>query len=131
MAIYHFRKWENTPTITNDFKLITKLQNFDNFTSKKSVLGYIVNMTDSALTDIYFLKVYYRTAENGAWVYAGDINGNTTSFGTRNFKKIFAVPKKNIVNFQLQIKGRSSGNIAINDITILYRKVRDLSESQL
>tara|TARA_Y100001938_G_C8037530_1_gene404219 strand:+ start:88 stop:483 length:396 start_codon:yes stop_codon:yes gene_type:complete len=131
MATFHFRKWSSTPVITNNLKLITKLQNFDSYSAKKSVLGYIINLTDSALNDTYNLKIYYRTMENGAWSFAGEINSLSTSYGTRSFKKMFTIPIKNVTNFQLQIKGRTKGTVAINDITILYRKIRDITESNL
>ena len=131
MSSFHFRKWSSTPVVTNNLKLTTKLQNFDSYSSRKSILGYIINLTDSALSDTYHLNVYFRTIENGPWGYGGHINSTNTSYGTRNFKKMFTIPIKNVTDFQFQIKGRTTGTVAINDITILYRKVRDITESNL
>tara|TARA_R100000951_G_scaffold101988_1_gene93876 strand:- start:2718 stop:3113 length:396 start_codon:yes stop_codon:yes gene_type:complete len=130
MASIHYRKWNDTPSLTNSFTLVTKLQNFGSNYSKKSILGYIFNLTDTASTDNYFFKIYYRTAEGGGWIYINTIRKNTGAFGPRRFKHIFG-PIKNAVNFQLKIVGKTEGDISINDVTVMYRKVRDISESDL
>ena len=131
MTNFSFRQWTNAPTVTNNFHLVTKLQNFDSFYSKKSILGYILNFTNSNRLDDAVLTLLYRTGENGSWFSLGFLHIRSGNVGVRQFKKIFKLPIKNAVNFQLKIKGRTNGDIALNDITILYRKYRDVSESEL
>tara|TARA_R110000824_G_scaffold55823_1_gene153497 strand:- start:81 stop:479 length:399 start_codon:yes stop_codon:yes gene_type:complete len=132
MSSFHFRKWDNTPVITHNFNLTTKMQNFDSYYSHKSILGFILNLTSAKSTDYFYFRIFYRTGENSSWHQTGrTYSKNLTGGGTTQFKEIFTIPLKNVVNFQLSIRGRTSGDIALNDISVLYRKYRDVSESQL
>tara|TARA_R110002020_G_scaffold227539_5_gene438163 strand:- start:178 stop:576 length:399 start_codon:yes stop_codon:yes gene_type:complete len=132
MGAYHFRQWDETPATTNDYSLVTKLQNFENVYSKKSILGFILNITDASENDSYLFNLSYRTGENGSWLPLGVVNKRSNEgVGTSSFKRIFGTPIRGVVNFQLSIKGRVKGPVAINDISIIYRKWRDTSEQEL
>tara|TARA_R100000008_G_C3532755_1_gene140199 strand:+ start:469 stop:879 length:411 start_codon:yes stop_codon:yes gene_type:complete len=133
MTSFHFRTWESVSSgaITNLFRVVTKLQNFDNFSSNKSILGFIINLTQTNSNDYFNLRISYRLSEDGDWRPI-----DASSFGTqtrnlerlRQIKHIFSRPITPVENFQLNISGRLEGKIGINDITVLYRNHRDVSE---
>ena len=131
MAEIYAREWTSEQQATTRFRLTTALQDFDDNYAKKSILGYIVNMTESSVDGTYNLTLQYRTAENAPWNYLGNINGRTGAnhIKTREFRTYLAVPIKNANGFQLRIVGQIRGDIAINDLSIIYRKIRSVTVS--
>ena len=130
MGTFHFRTWTATPHVTNDFLVQTKIQNFGDFYSKKSVLGFIVNIGDNLSSVSYNIRLSYRTGENTAWIPLRTLSQNSGT-GNTEFKVLFQAPIKNISNFQLALQGRLQGSVAINDISVIYRVYRSTSIGEL
>ena len=126
------KQWSSNPQPLNEFVMVTKLQDFDNTYAKKSILGYIINMTESKSASFYNLRFAYRTSENGTWfplpgsIYNVSTNTNLKS---QEYRFYFGSPISNITGFQLKLWGSMNGEIGINDISIIYRLKRQVNSN--
>lgn len=124
------RLWDETPQITRNFVFETKLVDFGNMYSDKSILGFTLSVTQNSTSNIWELNLDYRQGLQDNYISLGYMtgldDGTTDTNLTFNFKKMFPQPIKNIKNLQLKISSSYiSGNFGINDIGIIYREYRD------
>ena len=136
MKTVTFRTWSEIPQNTRHLKIVTKLSDMGAPMSKKSILGFYMNIRqDSAFNSInkayHFKRVKYRTNSSSAFYNLVDFFGKPTALQPQAMyvEKILNNPITNLDNIQLQISGIVKGKFSINDFGLLYRKHREISAS--
>lgn len=131
------KSWNENPTFSSKFLIVTKYTDLGSPDSKKSVLGFIFNVSvatesTTASPSIYSFNISYRRGINDKWttlttfhnVHTGSISNQRNT----EIVKIFNKPIKNIINLQLRIKGNVLRNdVGINDMGLIFRTYRDSS----
>lgn len=131
------KSWNENPTFSNRFLIVTKYTDLGSPDGKKSLLGFIFNISvatksTAASPSIYSFDISYRKGINDRWialttfhnVYASSVSN------PRNIEivRIFNSPIKNILNLQLRIMGTGLRNdVGINDMGLIFRTYRDSS----
>ena len=128
------KKWDDSTNPTNNFDIVTKLQDFGSSYSKKTIIGIIINMIEANRNANYLLRLWYRSSENGNWTFLNTIQALITSgvaSSSTQHRIIFPSPIKGADNFQFRLTGRIEGDIGINDMSVIYRQTRNITESEL
>ena len=124
-TVGQLRLWDETPQITRNFVLETKLIDFGDMYSKKSISGLTFSVTENATsTSTFAITVYYRERIQDNWLAFAMFN-NTGSSTSNNYNVSFS-PIQNLENIQLKIQVHYvDGSFGINDIGLIYRTYRD------
>ena len=133
----NFKSWDNTPSYSKNFQIVSKYTDLGVPDSKKSILGVIFNVavsTESTASShsSYIFSVNYRKGMDDNYRHLATFNNiYKSSFankGNIEIIKLLSVPIKNIINIQLQIRGHGIRNdIGINDFGLIFRTYRDSS----
>ena len=133
----NFKSWDNTPSYSKNFQIVSKYTDLGVPDSKKSILGVILNVavsTESTASrhSSYIFSVNYRKGMDDNYRHLATFNNiYKSSFankGNIEIIKLLSVPIKNIINIQLQIRGHGIRNdIGINDFGLIFRTYRDSS----
>ena len=133
----NFKSWDNTPSYSKNFQIVSKYTDLGVPDSKKSILGVIFNVavsTESTASShsSYIFSVNYRKGMDDNYRHLATFNNiYKSSFankGNIEIIKLLSVPIKNIINIQLQIRGHGIRNdIGINDFGLIYRNLRTTS----
>ena len=131
------KSWNENPTFSNDFLMVTKYTDLGSPDGKKSLLGIIFNVsvaTESTVArpSIFSFAISYRKGINGRWITLGTFHNSyivgQSNQGNVEIVKMFSNPIKNILNLQLRIRGIGLRNdVGINDMGLIFRTYRDSS----
>lgn len=130
------RVWDETPQNTRFLKLTTKLSDLGSPMSKKSILGFYMNLRQESRFDsmnkaYHLINVFYRTSSSSSFLPLTSFFGKPLALQPQSMyvEKILRNPIQNLNNVQLKITGIVKGKFSINDFGLLYRKYRDISAS--
>ena len=128
------RVWDETPQNTRNIKLITKLSDLGSPMSRKSILGFYINLRQEAKFDslnkaYHFIEISYRDNSSSEFLPLTSFFGKPFALQPQSMyiEKILTNPIKNLNNVQLKIIGIIKGKFSINDFGLLYRKYREIS----
>jgi|3_EtaG_2_1085321.scaffolds.fasta_scaffold36198_2 hypothetical protein len=129
-----FKQWNEQPTFTDNFKMISKYTDLGSPDGRKSLLGIVLNMSintpsDAESPSLFSFDISYRTGPDGSFIYLDDINNYTNSSfdgdGNIEVLHLFVTPVQDILNIQLKIEGSLVNDIGINDFGLIFRTYRD------
>ena len=133
----NFKSWDNNPSFSRNFKIISKYTDLGVPDSRKSILGVIFNVaiateSTAAIHSNYAFIVSYRKGMDSPFRYLALFNNvyssTISNAGNAEVIKILSAPIQNITNIQLQVKGYGIRNdIGINDFGLIFRTYRDSS----
>ena len=130
MANLLLREWTETPPHASQVYFSTKMIDFDNPYSKKTITGIVLNVTEELTTaPSWVFNIHYRDKLNMDYVFITSIsyhpNSSTETKEQRVFKSLH-IP--NVYHFQLYVEFFGHGsNIGLNDMNVLYREHRPVS----
>ena len=105
----NFKSWDNTPSYSKNFQIVSKYTDLGVPDSKKSILGVIFNVavsTESTASShsSYIFSVNYRKGMDDNYRHLATFNNiYKSSFankGNIEIIKLLSVPIKNIINIQ-------------------------------
>ena len=115
---------------SNGFVFVTKMQDFGNTYSKKSIQSMILSFTDSKATGVVVGHISYRFEQENNFSLYGSIYVPAASTVKVRYK--INVPIDNFYQIQFKIMlATSKSDVAINDISIVYREYREITSSNL
>lgn len=132
--IVSLKQWNEQPTFTNNFKMISKYTDLGSPDGRKSLLGIVLNISintpsDAVSPSLFNFIISYRTGPDSAFKFMDNIHNYTLSSydndGNIEVLHIFTNPIKNILNIQLKIAGQLVNDIGINDFGLVFRTYRD------
>ena len=113
--ILHLKSWNTSDVNSNKIKMVSKYTDLGSPDSKKSLLGFIFNMSiprESTATahSTFHITVEARTGLNNPF--------------RLEIVEMFKSPIRDIQFVQLRISGRGARDFGINDIGLIFRKYR-------
>ena len=119
------RLWDETPQISRSFVLETKLNDFGDMYSKKTITGFTLSITENSSASIFNIVLFYRQGIGDEWIVSSTFTGDGST-SSRNIVRNLGSPIVGVKNFQLKLLGTySDGSFGINDIGVIYRISRD------
>lgn len=122
MPLSSISKWDNSPAFTSNFVIQTALMDFGDTSITKKVSAVTVSLLSDSV-GIFTLEIEYRNRPSGSYTLIGMYGGQTSDA----FQHTFTFPSPISCNhFQVRIRMTCANGIrvGINDISILYRKLR-------
>lgn len=133
----NFKTWDNSPSFSSNFKMISKYTDLGSADGKKTLLGVVFNVsvgTESTAANhsSYIFSISYRKGLNSPFRFLTLFNNvfksTISNKGNVEVVKMLPIPIKDVSNIQLQIKGYGIRNdIGINDLGLIFRTYRDSS----
>jgi len=133
------RRWNENPSRTNNFDVVTKLTTLGNPTENKSILGYFLSVRQNtaytrSTPNNYALTLSYRFEINESWTPLRTIENlvNTGDEGasSKSINEMLMYPINNVKQIQLRLSSPMiKGDFNINDFGLIYRNIRTTSIS--
>ena len=124
------RLWDETPQISRNFKLVSKMVDFGDMYAKKSILGLIINVNQPASAGNFNIIIFGREKEEDDFQHIGHV-GSSSGSGPKTFHhKILpnSPIAKDIYTYQFMLlSAYIDGDVSINDFGIIYRTYRTSS----
>jgi hypothetical protein len=136
--LLNFKSWDDTPSWSNNFNMISKFTDLGSPDGNKSILGVLFNASvatesTAASPSIYVFSIRYRLGLDSPFYHLAtfnNINQGTTivNKGDIDVVKMLPSPIRGVKNIQLQIKGLAMRNdVGVNDFGLMFRTYRDSS----
>ena len=126
------RTWDETPHTTRNFVLETKIIDFGNLYSNKSIIGVGMNLTQATTTGISAIFIDYRRDVTEEYIPLETfISTNVVSDNPKSFRCMLSNPIRDIKTVQLRINSPySSAGFGITDLELFYRTYRDVDTNR-